>query len=348
MSRASRHSVSPVRLINGLCIASLSMSMALSAAAPAQANLIQRIKDVFNPNSELGSATGTRRGGGSRDICAVPTASTFAANSDTDNMATDAETTAVEDEDSADDSALVAFAPWTNERVSDGSEIAAVPASVAENTDPASTGAEVEAVQEAGSTVPEEPVDEPDERLMEGKTLEEYPSLSVYVPFTKVEDNAHLEFSISNTDTLEYVAGPFDVELPEQPSLVTIQTTNLPPAEDADTEVVQFTGLEPDIIYEWTVTLRCNAEGTSSSLQSVHGLISLTSAPELASSDITDYSAYLERALWYDMIAQLSATKDENPEEWSGIVAYLGLEDEVTAEIEVTSVAVPAAPPAVE
>ncbi len=301
MNRQPWQNVSHVRVLNGLCIAGLSMSLTLAAISPAQAGIIERIRAIFQPNRELKSATGTRRGGGSRDICEVPM------SNEGSPIGTAASTNA---------SSLDGMA--TAEAVSPNSLVAFSPGEIV--VDP-----------ESGEQ----------EFLVEGKTLDAYPSFSVYVPFSKAEHSANLEFAISNPDTLEYVAGPFELELPDTPGLVTLQMTDAQLAEaDGQPEMVQFSGLQPGTVYEWTVTLRCNTDDSSSSLQAVHGLISLVSDSDLLSSEITDYSVYLDHQLWYDMVAQLMLRPDEHPELWTDILTYVGLDSE-TVDTNVISLSVP-------
>lgn len=294
------------RALKGLCLAGMSMSLMLTSVSPAQAGIIDRFRAIFQPNRELKSATGTRRGGGSRDICENPISDVVESSAaSVISNAEDGMASASEHPDS-----LVAFVPW------------------AKVIDPALGEQEI---------------------LMEGKTLEAYPSFSLYVPFAKAENRANLEFSISNIETFEYVAGPFELDLPEIPGVVTIQMTDTHQLEEVSAETTQFTGLQPDILYEWTVTLRCNTPESSNSLQSVSGLISLASESELSSSEIGDYleEGILEEGLWYDVVAQWAVNQEQYPDEWSAVLEYVELGDKVV-ETTVTPFIVPAVAPATE
>ncbi|ESA35787.1 hypothetical protein N836_09665 [Leptolyngbya sp. Heron Island J] len=279
------------------------MSWTLAAVLPAQAGILDRFREIFQPGQELKSATGTRRGGGSRDFCEIPISDVVESSMASVPSGTVDETTALRP------NALVAFAPWTTEVDPDLGE---------------------------------------QEILVEGKTLDAYPSFSLYVPFTRADNQANLEFSISNVETSEYVAEPFALELPETAGVVTIQITDTP-IEDTQSETTQFRGLQPDTVYEWTVTLRCNTPESSSSLQSVSGLISLASDTEFSSSDIEDYleEGMLEAGIWYDMVAQLAVNQEQYPDEWSAVLEYVELNDAVF-EASVTSFVVPVAVPVTE
>lgn len=303
----TRQHTPSMHLLNSLCIAGLSMSFMLTAVSPAQAGILDRIRGIFRPSSQLGSASGTSRGGGSRNICQAPTADTIGASAVL--IAAEDDVTTIELNETSLPS-LVAFVP---------------------------------------SIVEEHPEFGKREVLVEGKTLEAYPRFSIYVPFSKaddqMEDGAILKFSISDKEKSEYVAGPFDLDLPEKPGFVIIQMTDAlagsAQIEESQSEEFQFTGLKPDILYEWTVTLHCDTKASSGSLQSVSGLISLDSDSELSSSELTDYDAYLKKAIWYEVVAQLIANKDEDPAQWSEFLSlYDDLQDDI-ADQDVISIVVP-------
>lgn len=286
-----------------LIVSGLVIPLSLSFQGVAHAGLIQTIRDIFSPDSDLEGAMGSRRGGSSRDPCDLEpssgiTAPIYLSSIPTDRYAKQEnsvfkldfhlakENVANERDDLLLDSnvssetilSLVAFAPAV--------------------TDP---------LEDDDFKKPDK-----EEFLLAGKTTEEHPRLWVYVPFSSAEEPyAKLLFSLSDTEGNGPIS-PIEFSLPGEPGFVGIQLPRSQP------------GLQYGEVYEWSVRLRCHIGTSKSTLQTVVGLIQRTDEVGSLESS-TQYESYIEREIWYDVVNHLISNKHQQMENWSALLSYFKL-----------------------